>query len=545
MQHEPSKDNRPWLPLSMTPAAIPRARNELVMTMDEARHKRVQKGFAYEAVPASYHPDPDAKRQRQHSSKYADEVPPMPRTKQAQWDSRGVKRKAEHTNGGEHWQGSESMGGSGGYSMDEEARKAERKRARKAQLLAELEKLEKAKSELNQREQSLLMTKPIGDDESRDAWPQNGGAGPRPMHPPPPPQLSRQTSDGKEKRTPKVNPLYSGSEFVSAQTGQDHLPANAVSKGGANGKGGKKAAAAGGDAKRSIERERAKRKDAIWKKVASVVQKKLLGDSANSWYFVKPVDPVALNIPTYFDIIKRPMDLGTIGKKLRSKQYADFDQYEADVRLTFRNAMKFNGPENLVHKAAAHLLTKFDREWWPPIQQAIDSDRQQTAEEERSLRDAEWQAPKKAPKAPASSAKKAPKAKAPLPAPASSKQSSGGYAKGAYKPPPPKPKVKPMSMEEKRDLSIALSDMGADMLTGIVDIIKERHADLMSNDEELELDIDALDDVTLWELKRYVEEKMGEEAQSRPPPPVRDCAGCISLSCPETRAIWFLFKGCF
>ena len=102
-----------------------------------------------------------------------------------------------------------------------------------------------------------------------------------------------------------------------------------------------------------------------------------------------------------------------------------------------------------------------------------------------------------------------------------------------------------MSMEEKRDLSIALSDMGADMLTGIVDIIKERHADLMSNDEELELDIDALDDVTLWELKRYVEEKMGEEAQSRPPPPVRDCAGCISLSCPETRAIWFLFKGCF
>ena len=31
-----------------------------------------------------------------------------------------------------------------------------------------------------------------------------------------------------------------------------------------------------------------------------------------AWPFVKPVDPVELNIPDYFDIVKNPMDLGTI-----------------------------------------------------------------------------------------------------------------------------------------------------------------------------------------------------------------------------------------
>lgn len=32
----------------------------------------------------------------------------------------------------------------------------------------------------------------------------------------------------------------------------------------------------------------------------------------HAWPFAKPVDPLALNIPDYFDIIKHPMDLGTI-----------------------------------------------------------------------------------------------------------------------------------------------------------------------------------------------------------------------------------------
>jgi hypothetical protein len=37
----------------------------------------------------------------------------------------------------------------------------------------------------------------------------------------------------------------------------------------------------------------------------------------SSWPFLEPVDPVALNIPDYPDVIKNPMDLFTI--KVRSK----------------------------------------------------------------------------------------------------------------------------------------------------------------------------------------------------------------------------------
>lgn len=36
------------------------------------------------------------------------------------------------------------------------------------------------------------------------------------------------------------------------------------------------------------------------------------------WVFNSPVDPDALGLPDYFEIIKHPMDLGTIRKGLES-----------------------------------------------------------------------------------------------------------------------------------------------------------------------------------------------------------------------------------
>ncbi len=37
---------------------------------------------------------------------------------------------------------------------------------------------------------------------------------------------------------------------------------------------------------------------------------------SHSWPFQHPVNTIELNIPDYFDIIKHPMDLGTIKKRL-------------------------------------------------------------------------------------------------------------------------------------------------------------------------------------------------------------------------------------
>lgn len=49
--------------------------------------------------------------------------------------------------------------------------------------------------------------------------------------------------------------------------------------------------------------------------------KKLTKMGCSKW-FLKPVDPIANGCPSYYDIIKKPMDLGTISSKLRERQYA-------------------------------------------------------------------------------------------------------------------------------------------------------------------------------------------------------------------------------
>lgn len=82
-----------------------------------------------------------------------------------------------------------------------------------------------------------------------------------------------------------------------------------------------------------------------------------------SWVFNKPVDPVALNIPDYFTVISQPMDLGTIKSKLEKNTYFGIDEFAADVRLTFSNAMTYNPPSNDVHLMAKELKKIFERKW--------------------------------------------------------------------------------------------------------------------------------------------------------------------------------------
>lgn len=96
----------------------------------------------------------------------------------------------------------------------------------------------------------------------------------------------------------------------------------------------------------------------------STILKKLMTHPAG-WVFNQPVDPVALNIPDYFSIISNPMDLGTIKSKLERNMYFGNEDFAADVRLTFSNAMVYNPPENRVHKMALELNNVFERRWKP------------------------------------------------------------------------------------------------------------------------------------------------------------------------------------
>lgn len=58
--------------------------------------------------------------------------------------------------------------------------------------------------------------------------------------------------------------------------------------------------------------------------------------------FQIPVDPVALQIPDYFDVVKEPMDLSTIKEKLNNGDYKDPWEFVDDVWLMFNNAWLYN-----------------------------------------------------------------------------------------------------------------------------------------------------------------------------------------------------------
>ncbi|KAI8321285.1 Bromodomain-containing protein, partial [Martensiomyces pterosporus] len=76
--------------------------------------------------------------------------------------------------------------------------------------------------------------------------------------------------------------------------------------------------------------------------------------------FLNPVDIVALNIPDYPDIVKYPMDLGTVEKKLKARQYADTQTFTDDLRLMFNNCYMYNGRESVVGNMASNLETMFE-----------------------------------------------------------------------------------------------------------------------------------------------------------------------------------------
>jgi transcription initiation factor TFIID subunit 2 len=61
--------------------------------------------------------------------------------------------------------------------------------------------------------------------------------------------------------------------------------------------------------------------------------------------FHLPVDPVALGIPHYFDVIPKEdaRDLTTIKGRLDKGMYQSADQLNQDIVLMFSNAYKFNG----------------------------------------------------------------------------------------------------------------------------------------------------------------------------------------------------------
>ncbi|XP_019449067.1 PREDICTED: transcription factor GTE4-like [Lupinus angustifolius] len=295
----------------------------------------------------------------------------------------------------------------------------------------------------------------------------------------------------REKRTPKENQFYRNSEFLLAKDKFPPVESNKKSKFHWKKQG-------GGEMGHDLGMG-----SKFFKSCSSLLEK--LMKHKHGWVFNAPVDVEGLGLHDYFTIITHPMDLGTVKSRLSKNWYKSPKEFAEDVRLTFRNAMRYNPQGQDVHVMAEQLSKIFEDRW-----AIIESDYN------REMRYGIGYGA--APPAPSPLSRKVP---AFPPAPLDMRRILNrsesmiqtprpmSITPSSRTPAPKKPKAKDphkrdMTFDEKQKLSTKLQSLPSDKLDAIVQIIKKRNSTLHQHDDEIEVDIDSVDAETLWELDRFV-----------------------------------------
>ena len=95
-----------------------------------------------------------------------------------------------------------------------------------------------------------------------------------------------------------------------------------------------------------------------WEKIAKQLMN-TLWKFKDAELFHKPVDPIELNIPNYFDIIKKPMDFSTVKKKLNNYSYTNLKEYCDDMDLIFNNCILYNGINSYVGEMCLRVKNEY------------------------------------------------------------------------------------------------------------------------------------------------------------------------------------------
>ncbi|KAA8530129.1 hypothetical protein F0562_004838 [Nyssa sinensis] len=236
--------------------------------------------------------------------------------------------------------------------------------------------------------------------------------------------------------------------------------------------------------------------DAVLMKQCDALLKKLMSHQYG-WVFNTPVDVVKLNIPDYFNVIKHPMDLGTIKRKIVSCEYSSLLDFLADVRLTFSNAMTYNPPGTDVH-IMANSLGKFFEGRWKVIEKKLAVNDSQPLQEKSSIHEGT-------------------EIKTVKPIPPSKKRKITSMHHKVM----PEPVKRRMTVEEKHNLSRELEALLGDLPDNIVDFLREHSSNgRQTGEDEIEIDIGDLSDDTLFTLQKllndYLQEKQKNHAKAEP-----------------------------
>jgi len=253
--------------------------------------------------------------------------------------------------------------------------------------------------------------------------------------------------------------------------------------------------------------------------------------------FYEPVDWVALELPTYPKVVKRPMDLSTMRKRLDHGEYPNPTKFFEDFKLMIRNCFLFNPPGTPVNQAGIDLQRLFDDKWKSlpqapssqhddlddaaDVDEETDDDRERIAEMEsqieamnRNINALKSKTTQKKVKKPAKQASSS--AYAPPPVASSSKAakvngkaSTGGSSKKNRTAPAAngrKPVVDDdvLTFEQKKHLSEAIGVLDGAKLERVIQIIHEGVPEIRDSTEEIELEIDTLPAHVLTKLYNFV-----------------------------------------
>lgn len=257
--------------------------------------------------------------------------------------------------------------------------------------------------------------------------------------------------------------------------------------------------------------------------------------------FMMPVDPVALNIPNYRQIIKHPMDLTTMGQKLKQGQYGNSKEFRKDFELMVENCLTFNPQGNPVRDFAIQMRRSFDALWsgkekWerqhkPESQRATSGSEDEDAgedeeEEDDEPEDAKEQTIQALQKQLADmqnlisgmassgtkSSKNSSNKKSKTKSSSHKKIGSVSAAPKSKAPPPAKPKKaskpKQVTYEEKQEISEAVGRMNDAQVAELTTIITQ-NCTKYANMDEMELEIDDLPNDVQALLLKYVRKLFG------------------------------------
>lgn len=69
--------------------------------------------------------------------------------------------------------------------------------------------------------------------------------------------------------------------------------------------------------------------------------------------------PTRRELPDYYEIIKKPIDIKKIQSKLKDNKYVNLDQLSDDVELMFKNAQEYNVENSLIYEDSVILMSVF------------------------------------------------------------------------------------------------------------------------------------------------------------------------------------------